>query len=137
MVVLPLRNPQMAAVVGIATRRLPSCRRTFVTSRSRRADVAPRRTNNKIWNSADEAVADLQSGKIVFSGVSCQPVPSSSEQFRSFYVSVRLNKFLISINRVWIMFRALDFAERLTRSSRLLVRGKTSRILPLCQTTRV
>ena len=27
------------------------------------------RTNNKIWASADEAVADLESGKIVFSGV--------------------------------------------------------------------
>ncbi|KAF8316188.1 succinyl-CoA:3-ketoacid-coenzyme A transferase subunit B [Clavulina sp. PMI_390] len=47
--------------------------RSFTSSRSTFVDVAPKaptaeRTNNKIWKSADEAVADLQSGKVVFSG---------------------------------------------------------------------
>lgn len=72
-VVLHLRN---TALVG--SKRLTYAR-TFVTSHYRRAEVTPERSNNKIWKSADEAVADLQSGKTLFSGVS-PTVPLSTER---------------------------------------------------------
>ena len=42
---------------------------TSTTRRCSPSEVTPERTNNKVWASADEAVADLQSGKTVFSSV--------------------------------------------------------------------
>lgn len=67
MVVLPLAPLRTGSVLAVSRRVYA---RTFVSSSRSRADVAPKRTNNKIWKSADEAVADLESGKTVFSGVS-------------------------------------------------------------------
>ncbi|KAF9517572.1 hypothetical protein BS47DRAFT_1326367 [Hydnum rufescens UP504] len=44
------------------------CRRAFTTSGICRSTTASVRSNNKLWKSADEAVADIESGSTVFSG---------------------------------------------------------------------
>lgn len=60
---LNVLHPLRLRVVSSTT-----AQRAFSVSYLRRADAAaPVRTNNKIWKSADEAVADLESGKTIFS----------------------------------------------------------------------
>jgi len=46
-----------------------ACARTFSSTSLDRANITSRRTKRKIWESADEAVADLEPGKTLFSGV--------------------------------------------------------------------
>lgn len=60
-----------SARTGAAPLRTQCARaRTFTSTSFYRADITTHwRTNNKIWKSADEAVADLESGKTLFSGV--------------------------------------------------------------------